>query len=156
REEMGSRRGGRSAMVGQTLRTPWWEERRSRAQPQATRRDESWWLDPELARSAPLLDERDAEADGDDAEAGGRKQRIFPLGVNRSRLDQAIRSMGLPVEISRTEDHADAVFVLKNMYRKQPDRVDAAQAARVPVFMLRNDSLGQLREALADLFSLEP
>jgi hypothetical protein len=169
REEAGPRRGGRRALAGQTPRAPWWEERKARgthgaqapgAQDEARRGDESWFLDPELALSASLLQERDEEPDGADAADGeavtGRKRRIFPLGVNRNRLDQAIRQLGVPAEISRDESAAEAIFVLKNMYRKQPDRVDAAQSARVPVYMLRNDSLERLREALAAMFGGVP
>jgi hypothetical protein len=44
------------------------------------------------------------------------------------------------------------VFVLKNMARKQPDRVEAALSAQVPVVTLRNDSLERLSEALLELF----
>ena len=83
-----------------------------------------------------------------------RVRRIFPLGVNRGRLEQAIREMGVPAMLVKAEEEADAVFVLKNMYRKQPDRVDAAQAAHVPVYMIRSDSMDRLREALSDLFQL--
>ena len=39
----------------------------------------------------PLLAEREQRAT---TENGARKRRIFPLGVNRSRLDQAIRQLG--------------------------------------------------------------
>jgi hypothetical protein len=140
------------------LRSPWWEDQRSRSRGEASGRREPQgsgrtWLDPELALSAPLLEEREGAAESSQSsQEGGRRQRIFPLGVNRSRLDQAIRQLGLPAEISRTEADADAVFVLKNMARKQPDRVEAAEAAQLPVVTLRNDSLERLREALVDFF----
>jgi hypothetical protein len=81
-----------------------------------------------------------------------RKRRIYPFGVSRVRLEQAIREMGLPAVISRSEQEADAILVLKNMYRKQPDRIDAAQQAGVPVYMLRSAGLDRIREALLDLF----
>jgi stage III sporulation protein SpoIIIAA len=158
-EAPGGRRGGRSALAGQPPRSAWWEERRGRGRGEAydqraVGRDGRAWLDPELALSAPLLEEGEGAAGA--VEESGRRQRIFPLGVNRSRLDQAIRQLGLPAEISRTEGDADAVFVLKNMARKQPDRVEAAEAAQLPVYTLRNDSLERLREALVDLFAGRP
>jgi len=160
-EPPGGRRGGRSALAGQPPRSAWWEERRNRGRDETHSqethgqreqgRNGRTWLDPELALSAPLLEERERVAAT--GETGGRKRRIFPLGVNRSRLDQAIRQLGVPAEISRTGGDADAVFVLKNMARKQPDRVEAAEAAHLPVYTLRNDSLERLREALVDLFA---
>jgi hypothetical protein len=161
REEIGPRRGGRSALAGQTPRAAWWEERRPRraaagaqslGPEEESRRGDEGFLDPELALSAALLEEPDEPAEATGSAATERKRRIFPLGVNRNRLDQAIRQLGVPAEISRDERAADAIFVLKNMYRKQPDRVDAAQSARVPVYLLRNDSLERLREALAGMY----
>ncbi len=176
REELGSgRRGGRGPLAGQAPRSPWWEDRRedrrSRGRGESSReghgeshsereqdRNGRTWLDPELALSAALLEQREGifTPDAQSGRESGRKRRIFPLGVNRSRLDQAIHQLGVPAEISRTEAEADAVFVLKNMARKQPDRVEAAQAARLPVVTLRNDSLDRLCEALVDLFATRP
>jgi len=156
--ERAPRRTGRSAMTGQSVRTPWWEQREQRANDRRDARDENGagWLDPELALGRSLVDQRGASmvAPANGEQVAVRKRRIFPLGVNRGRLDQAIREMGVPATIVKEEEEADAVFVLKNMYRKQPDRVDAAQAAHVPVFMIRSDSMDRLREALADLFQL--
>jgi hypothetical protein len=42
--------------------------------------------------------------------------------------------------------------VLKSLYRTQPDRIDAAQAAGLPVYVLRSTSVERLREALSDMF----
>jgi hypothetical protein len=74
------------------------------------------------------------------------------MGLNRDRLEQAIRELGLPAVISKDEREADAMLVLKSLYRRQPDRVDQAHAAGVPVYVLRGSSVERLREALADLF----
>src|SRR5262249_19131483 len=67
RDEGGMRRGGgRSALGGQAPRSPWWEDRREasdlRRERGAARGQtlaEMTWLDPELARSASLLTNRD-------------------------------------------------------------------------------------------------
>jgi hypothetical protein len=140
------------------VRTPWWEQREPRTNGRREARDEdgAGWLDPELALGRALSDTLGASglASGDSQQGNARVKRIFPLGVNRGRLEQAIREMGVPALLVKGEEDADAVFVLKNMYRKQPDRVDAAQAAHVPVYMIRSDSMDRLCEALSDLFQL--
>jgi DNA-binding NarL/FixJ family response regulator len=74
------------------------------------------------------------------------------VGINRSRLEQAIRELGLPVVISRDERDADAMLVLKSLYRTQPERVETAQRAGVPIYVLRGSSIERLREALAEMF----
>jgi hypothetical protein len=81
-----------------------------------------------------------------------RKRSVYPVGINRNRLEQAIREFGLPVVISRDEREADAVLVLKSLYRVQPERIDAAHAAGIPVYVLRGASVDRIREALADMF----
>jgi len=162
REPAPRRRNGRSPLTGQSVRTPWWEQRepRTNGHPNGRREarddDGGGWLDPELALGRPLADKRGASglAGASGEQVSVRVRRIFPLGVNRGRLEQAIREMGVPAMLVKAEEEADAVFVLKNMYRKQPDRVDAAQAAHVPVYMIRSDSMDRLREALSDLFQL--
>jgi stage III sporulation protein SpoIIIAA len=162
REPAPRRRAGRSPLTGQAVRAPWWEQREPRTNGQSNRRrearddDGAGWLDPELALGRPLADTRGAPGNANvGGESGNvRVRRIFPLGVNRGRLEQAIREMGVPALLVKGEEEADAVFVLKNMYRKQPDRVDAAQAAHVPVYMIRSDSMDRLREALSDLFQV--
>jgi hypothetical protein len=65
-----------------------------------------------------------------------------------------IRELGLPAVVSRDERDADALLVLKSMYRKQPDRVDAAQAAGMPVYILRSNGLERLRETLGEMFHI--
>jgi hypothetical protein len=173
REDVGARRRPRGPLAGVTPRAPWWEERHDRgvdrnvdrgARPRQpydqdddgdmeTDDNGSGWLDPELARSAALVqDETNGVASAAPEPGVFRKRRIYPFGVSRVRLEQAIREMGLPAVISRSEQEADAILVLKNMYRKQPDRIDAAQQAGVPVYMLRSAGLDRIREALLDLF----
>ncbi|HZC79786.1 MAG TPA: hypothetical protein VE258_18675, partial [Ktedonobacterales bacterium] len=129
----------------------WWEERAERERPDGGG-SSSRWLDPELARGAPLLASEPAALADQEQAPVFRKRRIYPMGINRNRLEQAIHELGLPAIISRDERDADAVLVLKSMYRKQPDRVDAAQGAGLPVYVLRGASVERLREALADLF----
>ncbi|HEU5348361.1 MAG TPA: hypothetical protein VFU63_07090, partial [Ktedonobacterales bacterium] len=165
--DMAHRRRSRGPLAGSSPRAPWWEERQARdlqprqPQPIGTGMDDeeehAGWLDPELARSAALFQE-DAngtpvpESDSDQEPGVFRKRRIYPFGVSRVRLEQAIREMRLPAVISRSEQDADALLVLKNMYRKQPDRIDAAQQAGIPVYLLRSAGLDRIREALYDLF----
>ena len=84
-----------------------------------------------------------------------RKRRIYPLGVSRARLEQVIRELNVPAVVSRDERDADALLTIKSMYRKQPDRVDAAQASGLPVFVLRSGGMDRLRETLAEMFHVE-
>ncbi|WIG59919.1 MAG: Putative regulatory protein, contains AAA+ NTPase domain and putative R3H ssDNA-binding domain [Ktedonobacterales bacterium] len=157
REELSPRR---SSLMGPRPASPWWEERRERGRGLPAMLNEGpggRWLDPELALGAAFIRQQETENMPDAAEEDGvapvfRKRRIYPMGINRNRLEQAIRELGLPAVISRDEREADAMLVLKSLYRRQPDRVDAAQSAGLPVYVLRGSSVERLREALSDLF----
>jgi hypothetical protein len=113
------------------------------------------WLDPELAQGASLINPEEPRLTQDELQQTRRsgpifqKRHIYPVGINRSRLEQAIRELGLPVVISRDERDADAMLVLKSLYRTQPE---TAQRAGVPVYVLRGSSIERLREALAEMF----
>jgi stage III sporulation protein SpoIIIAA len=159
RVETGPRR-GRSALAGSRAGTAWWDTRGggdAMEADAALARPAPRWLDPELARSAALAAERGEPSAIHTAEADGavRKRRIYPLGVSRARLDQVIRELNLPAVISRDERDADALLTIKSMYRKQPDRVDAAQASGLPVYVLRSGGMDRLRETLAEMFHVE-
>jgi hypothetical protein len=164
--DAGGRRGGKpSPLAGEQPRAPWWEQPRESAYDARVRS----WLDADLARGAPLDDAEDdhgafgAEAAGNaagavvagDASRSFRKQRVFAMGINRNHLEQAIRELGLPAVISRDEREADAVLVLKGLYRKQTDRVEGFEARGVPVFVLRSAGVERIREALAELYRVD-
>src|SRR5262249_38489391 len=146
-----------SVLGGQRPAAPWWEataNRGSRASVASGMEGIGGsWLDPELARGR-AIQSRDAITVADIAGAASvfRKRRVYPIGINRSPLEQAIRELGLRVVISRDEHEVDAVLVLKSLYRTQPERIDAAQAAGIPVYVLRGSSIERLHEALADMF----
>ncbi|HEX8732533.1 MAG TPA: hypothetical protein VF725_10805, partial [Ktedonobacterales bacterium] len=149
RVENGARRSGRgAALAGARVADQWWERATSQAPSRGVDDGGPRWLDQELARGAEVVAEREAAL----GEEGFRKRRIYPYGVSRARLDQVIRELGLPAVVSRDERDADALLVLKSVYRKQPDRVDAAQASGMPVYILRSGGLERLRETLSDMF----
>jgi hypothetical protein len=156
RVETTPRRGGRGPLAGSRAGVAWWDTQDAGASEAngATQRAAPRWLDPELARSV-ALDERVGRLAETGAESGQRKRRIYPLGVSRARLEQVIRELNLPAVVSRDERDADALLTLKSMYRKQPDRVDAAQASGLPVWVLRSGGMDRLRETLAEMFHVE-
>ncbi len=85
-----------------------------------------------------------------------RVVRVYPFGVNRSRLEEAIQSMQYPARAATDLRAADVVFTLKTYYRRKPQQLRDAEAAGIPVYVLRNNSLGQIHEALARITQTEP
>lgn len=88
--------------------------------------------------------------------AGERQQalQVFPFGISRNRLEQAVRSLKVPVTVTNRVDEADLVLTLKNYYRRKPDALRDAETGGVPVYVLKNNTVAQMEGALASVFNV--
>jgi hypothetical protein len=80
--------------------------------------------------------------------------RIFPFGIGRHRLEQAVRELRLPVTITNHVQDADLVLTLRNYYRRKPEPLRDAESQGVPVYVLKSNTVGQMESALASVFNL--
>lgn len=85
----------------------------------------------------------------------GTTQRIFPFGVSRNRLEQAIDRLHVPAVIVRDMQEATLVMTLKNYYRRSAQRLRQAEDQGVPVYVLRNNTISQMERQLANIFHLK-
>ena len=92
--------------------------------------------------------------------ASGRAQNarpmsVFAFGVSRKRLEQAVRELGVPVNVARELDEADAVVTLRNYYKRKPAALRDAESNGVPIYVLKTNTVVQMENMLASLFDLE-
>jgi stage III sporulation protein SpoIIIAA len=87
---------------------------------------------------------------------GGAGTSIFPYGVSRVYLEQAIRELKVPIRIQHHVDDADMVVTLKNYYRRQDSPLRAAEAEGIPISILRSNTVSQVRAFLGRLYNIEP
>ncbi|MDQ3044086.1 MAG: AAA family ATPase [Chloroflexota bacterium] len=80
--------------------------------------------------------------------------RIYPFGVSRNRLEQAIAGLGIAATIERDLRDADLVVTLKNYYRQKPQPLRDAEARGTPVYVLRSNTATQMENVLSGLFPL--
>jgi stage III sporulation protein SpoIIIAA len=80
--------------------------------------------------------------------------RVYPFGVSRNRLEQAMKTLRVPATLVREMGDADIVMTLKNYYRKSPQALRAAESSGVPVFVLKSNTLMQIEQALANVFNV--
>ncbi len=83
-----------------------------------------------------------------------RTLHVYPYGVGQNRLRQAARNLGLPVELVDQLRDADIVLTLKNYFRKRPQPIAEAERRGVPIYVLRSNTVTQMENILADIFSL--
>ena len=79
---------------------------------------------------------------------GGPRRRILPFGVSRSRLEQAISETRSGAEIVDRIGDADAVLTLRPYYRRRSGPLREASERGIPVHVLRNNTVGQMEQAL--------
>ena len=77
---------------------------------------------------------------------------VFPYGVSRTYLEQSIRDLRLPIRIQHNIDDADIVLTLKNYYRRKDSPLRMAEAAGIPIQVLRSNTVAQVRNALARVY----
>jgi hypothetical protein len=80
---------------------------------------------------------------------------LFPYGVSRKRLEQAVRELAVPVTVARDLEDADAVVTLRTYYRRKPPALRDAEAGGTPLFVLKTNTLVQMEAMLANLYELE-
>ncbi len=81
--------------------------------------------------------------------------RIYPYGLNQNRIRQASRHLNLPVLLVNHLGDADVLFTLRTYYRKRPRVVADAERKGVPVYVLRNNTVAQIQNYLAEVFGLD-
>ena len=89
-----------------------------------------------------------------EAAKAGQPVRIYPFGVSRGRLQHAAENLGVPVIIVNTLDDAQTVITLKNYYRKHPQPISEAERRRIPVYVLRANTINQMEASLGDMFGI--
>ena len=86
---------------------------------------------------------------------GARAMSVFPFGVSRKRLEQAVRELSVPVTVARDLEEADAVVTLRNYYKRKPAALRDAESGGVPIYVLKTNTILQMENMLASLFDLE-
>ncbi len=85
----------------------------------------------------------------------GRTVRLYAYGVSRGRLVQAAQNLGVPATVVESLEEADAAITLKNYYRKHPQPITEAEQRRIPVYVLRSNTVNQVEACLGDIFGVQ-
>jgi len=83
--------------------------------------------------------------------AASRERRIYPFGVSRQRLEQAIRETGFAGQIVDSLDSADALITLRSYYRRKPQTLRDAEERSVPVYVIKSNTVFQLEHCLLSM-----
>ncbi|MCK9521386.1 MAG: AAA family ATPase, partial [Dehalococcoidia bacterium] len=81
-------------------------------------------------------------------DVSGMPIRLYGFGVSRGRLDQAIRTLGVNVELVNDVREADAVVTMRNYYRRKPPALREAEERSLPIYVVKNNTDFQLEQVL--------
>jgi stage III sporulation protein SpoIIIAA len=87
-----------------------------------------------------------------------RTIHIYPYGVARNRLTQAVKRLAVPAVIERDLGSAEVLMTLRTYYRSRQQTILEAEHRGMPIYVLRSNTINQMENALAEMFnlSLEP
>ena len=80
--------------------------------------------------------------------------RIFPFGVARNRLRQASKRLGVPSVLADSLGDAEVLVTLRSNFRKRPRVIKDAETRRMPIYVLRSNTVAQMEGFLIDLYNL--
>ncbi len=80
------------------------------------------------------------------------EHKLYLFGVNRGRFEQMAREMQLNVNIVDSLSRANLFVTAKSHYRHKPQQVREAEAANLPVYVLRSNTPAQIGQFLNTLY----
>jgi stage III sporulation protein SpoIIIAA len=81
--------------------------------------------------------------------------RLYLFGVNRGRFEQMAQEMQLPLDIVKSLTEANLFITSKSYYRRKLQKVREAEAAKLPIYVLRSNTPHQIRQLLNELYPTE-
>jgi stage III sporulation protein SpoIIIAA len=109
----------------------------------------------DIESDGPRFVREPRERDSDSPAPASGTTRVYAYGVNRSRTEQMIRAMHLPIVMTDDPTDADVVMTLKNYYRRKPQPLRDAESSGTPIYVLRGNSGGQIEEGLSRIAQLD-
>ncbi len=74
--------------------------------------------------------------------------KVFPFGISRSRLEQAMRQTGVAIEMVNDVREADAVVTMRSYYRRKPAAIHDAEERSLPIYVVKSNTAYQLEQVL--------
>ncbi|MBN1191613.1 MAG: AAA family ATPase [Dehalococcoidales bacterium] len=116
------------------------------------------WLDANgevrIARETLSAPEKKVGAKG--KKKGEEKQpRIYLFGVNRARLEQMARDMQISLDLVNNPGNASIFVTSKAYYRNRPQKIIDAEAASIPIYVLKSNTPNQIRQLLNTIYPSE-
>jgi stage III sporulation protein SpoIIIAA len=81
--------------------------------------------------------------------------RVLGFGISTKKLEQAVKELGLPVDLVHDAEQADVVITLRNYFRQKAPALREAEERGLPTFVLKSNTLLQMQSCLTSIFALD-
>ncbi|MDD5701645.1 MAG: AAA family ATPase [Dehalococcoidales bacterium] len=113
------------------------------------------WTDEDgevrIAKEMPASIEKKPAAKGKRAK-DEKQPRIYLFGVNRARLEQMSKDMQISLDVVNNPDKANIFITSKAYYRNRPQKIMDAEAANIPIYVLKSNTPNQIRQLLNTIY----
>ena len=82
----------------------------------------------------------------------GEPPKLYLFGVNRGRIEQVAKELRLSLDIVSNLKGANLLVTSKSYYRRKLQKVKDAEAASLPVYVLRSNTPAQVRQLLDAIY----
>ena len=106
--------------------------------------------DPQASSPVPSASDR-TDADNDQQSAPFQGLQILCCGLSSQLVEEAVRRHDWPVRVVESLDDADVLLSARQGLGREPGLRRQAKEARVPILVIKTDTLGQVERALERL-----
>jgi stage III sporulation protein SpoIIIAA len=125
---------------------------------------------PEHQQFQELLDYSQATADGQSAAlslepdygdepllgANGEDiVKVYPYGISRHQLDHVVRTLALPIYLTKDLETADAILALRSHIKNHAKLRHFAKGHQIPIYTVKSNSIPQITRSLQHLLDLD-
>lgn len=80
---------------------------------------------------------------------------VYPYGVSRSQIEQAIEILNLPVVITKDMENADVVLAIRSHVKNHSKLRQIARARQIPIHGIRSNTIPQITRALQRILGMD-
>jgi stage III sporulation protein SpoIIIAA len=117
-----------------------------------TQKMETRWLDKdgtvikgETVLASDVKEHHDSEKQTD-------KPVIYLFGINSHKFEEIAREKNVHLSLTSNLKDANLFLTTKNYYRRKPQKIRDAEAARIPIYALKSNNIAQLRHCIETIY----
>ncbi len=85
----------------------------------------------------------------------GASTMIYPFGINRSRLEQAMTNLNVQARLANDVRDANVLMTSKSYYRRKAQPIRDAESSGLPIYVIKSNRISQMERSLIHMFDLK-